>query len=75
MSEAQAEGMPMIIALASVPVVNKDIGHNLSVILQTMSECSGHADMVVFGEAALQGFDCLCWDHAADLRMEPEREA
>ena len=59
----------MIIALASVPVVNKDIGHNLSVILQTMSECSGHADMVVFGESALQGFDCLCWDHAADLRM------
>lgn len=27
------------------------------------------ADLVVFGESTLQGFDCLCWSYAADRDM------
>lgn len=27
------------------------------------------ADLVVFGESTLQGFDCLCWSYAADRNM------
>lgn len=65
----------MKIALASSPVVTGDIPHNLSAILQTMEQCSGKADMVVLGETALQGFDCLTWDYEADRLMAVSQDA
>jgi N-carbamoylputrescine amidase len=31
-----------------------------------MINCAGKADVLCFGEAFLQGFDCLCWDYEVD---------
>ena len=43
-------------ALAAVGFINENIQHNKNVIIETMVKCSGKADMVIFGEAFLQGF-------------------
>ncbi len=59
----------MKIALASSPVVTKDIQYNLSSILQTIQQCTGKADLVLFGETVLQGFDCLTWNYETDCHM------
>lgn len=59
----------MKIALASAPVINRDIDYNLNIILRTMEGLSGHADLVLFGESVLQGFDCLIWDYETDRKM------
>jgi len=34
-----------------------------------MEQCSGKADMVLFGECSLQGFDCLTWDYETDRQI------
>lgn len=67
--------MAMKIVLASSPVVTGDIGHNISAILQTLVQCSGEADMVLFGESVLQGFDCLTWDYETDRNMAVSQDA
>lgn len=59
----------MKIALAASPVRTGDVPYNLSSILQTAAQCSGKADMVLFGETSLQGFDCLVWDYETDRQM------
>lgn len=59
----------MKIALASVPVKNRDIEFNLHAMLGAIKDCSGKADLILFGESVLQGFDSLCWDYETDRRM------
>jgi len=59
----------MKIALAASPVRTGDTSYNLSSMLQTAALCSGKADMVLFGETSLQGFDCLVWDYKTDCQM------
>lgn len=59
----------MKIALAASPVRTGDVPYNLSSMLQTVAQCSGKADMVLFGETSLQGFDCLVWDYETDRQM------
>lgn len=59
----------MNIALASAPVVDRDIGQNIASMLQAMGQCSGKADLIVFGESVLQGFNSLTWDYETDCRM------
>lgn len=57
----------MKIALSSAPVKNKDIPHNLAAMTAALVQAAADgADLVVFGESTLQGFDCLCWSYAAD---------
>lgn len=56
----------MKIALASKPVIDGDIEYNENSILKTIKECCGKADVVLFGETVLQGFNSLVWDYAAD---------
>lgn len=43
-------------ALASKGFVNENIQHNKNVIIDTMIKCSNAVDIVIFGEAFLQGF-------------------
>lgn len=43
-------------ALASMGFINEDSLHNKKVIIETMSKFSNYADIVIFGEAFLQGF-------------------
>ncbi|HJC24298.1 MAG TPA: carbon-nitrogen hydrolase family protein [Candidatus Eisenbergiella merdavium] len=63
----------MKIALASAPVMEKAIGQNVRVILQNMEQCRGKADLVVFGESVLQGFNSLSWEYETDCRMAVPR--
>lgn len=59
----------MKIALACAAAADRDIERNLTAMLDMIEAISGQADMVVFGESALQGFDCLCWDYVTDREM------
>lgn len=58
----------MKIALAAVGFVNNDIRYNLDKIRRTLEAYQNKADMVVFGEAFLQGFDSLKWDFEKDVK-------
>lgn len=59
----------MTIALASAPVRTGDVEHNLTALLQTIRQCGGQAELVLFGESVLQGFDCLTWDYESDRNV------
>lgn len=56
----------MKIALAAVGFKNCDMEFNKRKIISIISEYSGKADIVLFGETFLQGFDSLCWDYEKD---------
>lgn len=43
-------------ALAALGFINENIQYNKEVIIKTMAKCSKKADIVIFGEAFLQGF-------------------
>ena len=43
-------------ALASMGFINENVQYNKSVIVDTMKKCSNDVDIVIFGEAFLQGF-------------------
>ncbi len=59
----------MKIVLASAPVKNRDIAFNLQSMVDAMENCGGKADLILFGESVLQGFDSLCWNYEADKSM------
>ena len=59
----------MKIAMASAPVLSRDIESNLQAMIEATADCSGKADLILFGESVLQGFDCLCWDYETDKHM------
>ena len=49
--------------------INEDIRHNKNVILDTMKRYSGQADIVIFGEAFLQGFYGATFAPAHDRKI------
>ncbi len=55
-------------ALASLGFVNEDLQHNKQVIIDTLISCSTKADIVIFGEAFLQGF------YGATFNVEHDRQ-
>ena len=59
----------MNIALASAPVKNRNIEFNMQAMIDAMNKASGQAEVILFGESVLQGFDCLCWDYETDKHM------
>ncbi len=59
----------MKIALASSRVIDKDIDFNIHSMLEAIRDSSGRADMILFGESVLQGFNSLCWDYEKDKYM------
>lgn len=66
----------ILIALASAPFVNRATEKNLSTLLHYMEEAAQQGvDLVCFGEAFLQGFDCLDWDFATDKNMAVTRDS
>lgn len=56
----------MRIALTSVPVKNRNCEFNMREMTDAIKKVSGQADVILFGESVLQGFDSLCWDYEAD---------
>lgn len=59
----------MKIALASAPVKNRNIEFNIQAMIDAIKNVSNQADLIVFGESVLQGFDSLCWDYETDKHM------
>lgn len=59
----------MKIALAFAPVKNRNIEFNMQAMIEAMEKVRGQADVIVFGESVLQGFDCLSWDYETDKNM------
>ena len=59
----------MKIALASAPVKTGNIEFNIESMIAAMREVCGKADVIVFGESVLQGFDSLCWEYEKDRLM------
>lgn len=57
----------MKIALAALGFKNGDIDYNLKVVLDTLEKLEDEADLVIFGETFLQGFDGLAWEYEKDL--------
>lgn len=53
-------------ALAALEFVNNDTERNLQTILLAMQQYAGRADLIVFGEAFLQGFDAADFDPSHD---------
>lgn len=56
----------MKINLMSLAFKTKDVLHNKKVIINAMNEYSHKADMLVFGESFLHGFEALSWDYECD---------
>lgn len=65
----------MKIALAAQPFQNGNINYNAGVILETLGAVSADTDLVLFGEAVLQGFDGLTWDWERDRDIAVNRDA
>ena len=60
-------GKRMKCALAAVGFLNGDVQHNQRVMMHVMKGCSGRADVVLFGEAFLQGFYGVAYDRQMAL--------
>ena len=58
----------MKIALAAVGFLTNDIDYNFHKIKETVKKYSSQADLILFGESFLQGFDCLTWDYSRDCK-------
>ena len=56
-------------ALASKGFINEDVQYNKNVIINTLIECSDKADIVIFGEAFLQGFYGATFDVEHDTQI------
>ncbi len=60
----------MKIALASAPIVDRDIRYNLSQMERYMKEAKAMgAELVCFGEAFVQGFNALSWRYEDDKNI------
>ncbi len=64
----------MIVGLASYRFINGDLPFNLAQIAHALAQASGHADMICFGEAFLQGFSAMNWDYAHDRKVAITRD-
>jgi len=56
-------------ALAALGFINENIQYNKSIIIDTMVKCSKTADIVIFGEAFLQGFYAATFDVEHDKQL------
>ena len=61
-------------ALAAVGFINEDIGHNKAILADTLRKCAGKADVVIFGEAFLQGFSGINFSVDHDRAVSVSRE-
>ena len=55
--------------LCCVKFVNGDVRNNICKITSECEKFSGGADMLLFGEAFLQGFDGLTWEYEKDRNI------
>lgn len=55
--------------MAAKGFINGDVQHNQNVMIDTLRACADEADMVIFGEAFLQGFYAATFDPAHDAQI------
>lgn len=60
--------------LAALGFINEDSIHNKNVIINTLKQYSGKADMVIFGEAFLQGFYGLNFQVVHDEKIAVSKD-
>ena len=65
----------MKLALAAYEFRNNDTEFNLSQIERALSQADGKAELCCFGEAFLQGFDCLTWRKEEDAGVAVSRDS
>ena len=65
----------MKIALAAVGFLTNDIDYNFHKIKKTVKKYSSQADLILFGESFLQGFDCLTWDYSMDIDIAVSQDS
>lgn len=61
-------------ALAAVGFMNGNIAYNKTVLADTLRKCAGKADIVIFGEAFLQGFNGIRFSVEHDMATAVSRE-
>lgn len=61
-------------ALAAVGFINGDIAYNKAVLADALGKCAGKADVVIFGEAFLQGFDGINFTVEHDMAVSVSHE-
>ena len=66
--------MSMKCALAAIGFMNGDIAYNKAVLVNTLRKRAGRADVVIFGEAFLQGFNGICFSVEHDMATAVPRE-
>lgn len=59
----------MRIGLASYRCISSNVSFNISQIERALRDIRGNVDLLCFGEAFLQGFNCLSWDYETDRSM------
>lgn len=59
----------MRVLLAAIGFKNGDLEYNKNKILDTITAYKDKADLLVFGETFLQGFDSLNWDYEHDSKI------
>lgn len=64
----------MKIALAAVGFKNNNLAYNKEKIIELIKIYSKSADMILFGESFLQGFDCLVWNYEKDSLTAVEQK-
>ena len=65
----------MKIALAAVGFLTNDIDYNFDKIKEMVKKHSNQADLILFGESFLQGFDCLIWDYSRDIDIAVSQDS
>lgn len=59
----------MQIALAASGFYDRNTNYNKNKIIQAIKENSDRADLIVFGETFLQGFEALDWNYETDVKV------
>ncbi|MGF3115072.1 carbon-nitrogen hydrolase family protein [Facklamia sp. P13064] len=59
----------MKVALAAVGFITNDTEYNKNKMIEVLKKYSEEADLVLFGESYLQGFECLDWNYQKDNKV------
>ena len=62
-------------ALAAIGFLTNDLNYNFDKIKETVKKHAIHADLILFGESFLQGFDCLTWDYSIDIDIAVSQDS
>lgn len=65
----------MKIALAAVGFLTNNLDYNFGKIKEMVKKYASQADLILFGESFLQGFDCLTWDYSIDIDIAVSQDS